>query len=393
MALIDGKKIALEIKNEVKARTAAFIAKGGAQPGLSVVLAGGDPASQVYVANKERACAETGIASAVYRLPESVSREELLALIDRLNADPSVSGVLTQLPLPAHIDETAVLERISPEKDVDCFHPHNVGLLYIGRTRFSPCTPQGVIELLTRSGVSLAGKNCVVIGRSNIVGKPLAALLTQHNATVTICHSKTENLPQIARNADILTVAVGRPRFAGADFVKEGAVVIDVGIHRLESGKLCGDVDFEAVSPKASLITPVPGGVGPMTVATLMDNCLKAAEIQYKSREAGNISWAEINQLLEKNGVSEYYSLRDASKRRGVSDVSSARRILKLGLVLEAADEIYSAGFQALHDAKFKAPAGVNPWDKLKSDIKARFPELSDNSIRQIVARMDFLTR
>ena len=256
--IIDGKAISQQIKDELKEE------------------AGKDPASSVYVNNKKKACAYIGIESLSYELEEKVSEEELLSLIRDLNGNPAVNGILVQLPLPAQIDEFKVIQTISPEKDVDGFHEKNVGALNTGGKGFVSCTPAGIIQLLKRSGISIAGKHCVVIGRSNIVGKPAAALMLRENATVTICHSRTQNLKEMTRQADILIVAMGRPKAIDADYVKDGAVVIDVGIHRMENGKLCGDVDYASVEPKASYITPVPGGVGPMTIAMLMENCMSA---------------------------------------------------------------------------------------------------------------------
>jgi methylenetetrahydrofolate dehydrogenase (NADP+)/methenyltetrahydrofolate cyclohydrolase len=244
-----------------------------------VIQVGSDPASSVYVGNKKKACAYIGIKSLSYELPEETTQEELLALIDKLNKDASVHGILCQLPLPAHIDEDAVIGAISPKKDVDGFHPQNVGALVIGQQGFVSCTPAGIIQLLKRSGIDIAGKHCVVIGRSNIVGKPMALLMLRENATVTICHSRTANLAEICREADILIVAIGKPQFIGAEYVKDGAVVIDVGIHRDADNKLCGDVKYDEVAEKASHITPVPGGVGPMTIAMLMHNCVEAMKI------------------------------------------------------------------------------------------------------------------
>ncbi|GHU58376.1 bifunctional protein FolD [Clostridia bacterium] len=268
--IIDGKKIAEIIKDEIRDKVARLEKK----PKLAVVLVGGDPASQVYVSGKKRACEYTGILSESHELPENTSTEELLALIDRLNGDEGVTGILVQLPLPAHISTETVLYRISRDKDVDCFHPYNAGLLSIGKPRFSPCTPAGVIELLKRYNIPIEGKNCVVIGRSNIVGKPMGTLLLAQNGTVTTAHSRTRDLAEISARADILVATIGKPKFVTAEFVKEGAVVIDVGIHRLDGKKLCGDVDFDAVAEKTAYITPVPGGVGPMTIAMLMQNCL-----------------------------------------------------------------------------------------------------------------------
>lgn len=275
--IIDGKQISADVKAEAAQRVAELKSQG-VSVGLAVVLVGNDPASQVYVNNKKKACAACGIESFEYVLPEETTREELLALVDKLNKDDKVDGILVQLPLPRHLDEKEVINAISPNKDVDAFHPVNVGKIMIGDYTFAPCTPAGIIELIERSNISLEGKNCVVIGRSNIVGKPMSMLLLHKNATVTICHSRSKNLAEITKGADVLVAAVGRANFVTADMVSEGAVVIDVGINRLDSGKLCGDVDFEAVAPKCSYITPVPGGVGPMTIAVLMQNTVKAAE-------------------------------------------------------------------------------------------------------------------
>lgn len=278
--LIDGKRISQELKNEVRGRVAE-LADMHISVTLAVVLVGEDPASQVYVRNKKKACAYTGIQSQSYELPASTTEEELLNLIDKLNGDPAVNGILVQLPLPAQISEDHVIRRISPEKDVDGFHPESVGRLSIGERGFVSCTPAGIIELLKRSHVKIDGSRAVVVGRSNIVGKPAAMLLLRENATVTVCHSHTENLREITKQADILVAAVGRPRMIDATYVKDGAVVIDVGIHRTGEGrKLCGDVDFDSVEKVASMITPVPGGVGPMTIAELMNNCVIAAEMQ-----------------------------------------------------------------------------------------------------------------
>lgn len=273
--LIDGKRISQEIKDELKEKAAA-LKEQGIQGCLAVIQVGDDPASAVYVRNKKRACAYIGIDSLAYELPEETTEEELLDLIGRLNADEKVNGILVQLPVPAHINENRIIQAISPSKDVDGFHPQNVGALVSGLAGFVSCTPAGVIQLLKRSGIKIAGKNCVVIGRSNIVGKPMALLMLRENATVTIAHSKTENLKDICKRADILIVAIGKPKFIDASYVKEGAVVIDVGIHRNAENKLCGDVDFDSVSPVAEAITPVPGGVGPMTIAMLMNNCVEA---------------------------------------------------------------------------------------------------------------------
>ncbi|MGN0403478.1 MAG: bifunctional methylenetetrahydrofolate dehydrogenase/methenyltetrahydrofolate cyclohydrolase FolD [Acetatifactor sp.] len=269
--LIDGKRISQEIKDELKEK----VAKQGLKRCLAVIKVGNDPASGVYVNNKKKACEYVGIQSLSYELPEETTEEELLKLIGELNAKEEVNGILVQLPLPSHIDEDKVLLAIDPTKDVDGFHPVSVGNLSIGRPGYVSCTPAGVIQLLKRSGIEIAGKECVVIGRSNIVGKPMAMLLLRENATVTICHSRTRDLKEVTKRADILVVAIGKPRFVDETFVKEGAVVIDVGIHRNENGKLCGDVDFDKVAPHTSAITPVPGGVGPMTIAMLMHNCVE----------------------------------------------------------------------------------------------------------------------
>ncbi len=274
--LIDGKRISREIKDELKEQVAA-LKEEGKEIGMAVIQVGNDPASSVYVGNKKKACAYIGIRSESYELPEETSQEELLALIGKLNADPKIHGILVQLPVPAHIDEEAVIKAIDPAKDVDGFHPQSVGALSIGQKGFVSCTPAGIIQLLKRSGIEIEGKECVVIGRSNIVGKPMALLLLRENGTVTVAHSRTKNLKEVCRRADILVVAVGKPKMVDASYVKEGAVVIDVGIHRNADNKLCGDVDFESVEPVASAITPVPGGVGPMTIAMLMYNCVQAA--------------------------------------------------------------------------------------------------------------------
>lgn len=278
MILIDGKKTAAEIRGELREQIAAFCADSGVTPGLAVIIVGDDPASTVYVRNKHRACEEVGIRSFVHAMPADTSEQELLSLIDRLNRDDSVHGILVQLPLPRHIDRDHVIESISPDKDVDAFHPQNVGRIMTGEYAFLPCTPAGVMELLDRYHIEVEGKRCVVVGRSNIVGKPQALLLLERNGTVTICHSKTKDLSAITREADILVAAIGRPHFIGADMVKEGAVVIDVGIQRMPDGKLAGDVDFDAVAPKCYAITPVPGGVGPMTITMLLRNTLTAAQ-------------------------------------------------------------------------------------------------------------------
>ncbi|MCD8090473.1 MAG: bifunctional methylenetetrahydrofolate dehydrogenase/methenyltetrahydrofolate cyclohydrolase FolD [Clostridiales bacterium] len=276
---IDGKVISGIIKDEVKAEVSALKEKG-IDVTLAVIQVGEDPASTVYVGNKKKACAYTGIVSRAYNLPEDVSEEELLSLIRKLNDDSDVNGILVQLPLPKHISESRVIETISPKKDVDGFHIQSAGALLTGEKGFLPCTPAGIIELIKRTGVDITGKECVVIGRSNIVGKPMAVLLLRENGTVTICHSKTKDLRSVTKRADILVAAIGKPKFIDASYVKEGAVVIDVGIHRNENNKLCGDVDFESVEPVAYAITPVPGGVGPMTIAMLMKNCLEARKQQ-----------------------------------------------------------------------------------------------------------------
>lgn len=278
-AIIDGKAISAKVKSEVRQETEALKAKG-ISIGLAVVIVGDNPASRVYVNNKKKACAEVGFESFEYALPEETTQEELLALVDKLNKDDTVNGILVQLPLPKQIDEKAVINAILPEKDVDAFHPVNVGKIMIGDFAFLPCTPAGVMELIASTGVEISGKECVVIGRSNIVGKPMAMLLLHKNGTVTICHSKTKNLAEVCSRADILVAAVGRANFVTPDMVKEGAVVIDVGMNRLENGKLCGDVDYAACFEKAGYITPVPGGVGPMTIAMLMKNTLTSAKIK-----------------------------------------------------------------------------------------------------------------
>lgn len=279
--IIDGKAISQQIKDECKKRVDALREKG-MESALAVIQVGADPASSVYVGNKKKACEALGIRSEAYELPEETTEEELLSLIERLNADEGIHGILVQLPVPPQIDADKIIRAIDPAKDVDGFHPMNVGRLSIGETGFVSCTPAGIIELLKRSNIKIAGKHAVVIGRSNIVGKPMAMLLLRENATVTVAHSKTENLPELCRTADILIVAIGKPKFIDQSYIKEGAVVIDVGIHRLpqEDGKtkLCGDVDFDTVSPLVSAITPVPGGVGPMTIAMLMSNVVSATE-------------------------------------------------------------------------------------------------------------------
>lgn len=270
--IIDGKAISAQIKDEVKERVAALAAQGK-KVCLAVIQVGNDPASSVYVGNKKKACAYVGIESLAYELAEETTQEELLDLIRELNAREDVNGILVQLPLPKQIDEDAVIRAIDPKKDVEGFHPQSVGALCIGQPGFVSCTPAGIIQLLKRSGIEISGKECVVIGRSNIVGKPMALLLLRENGTVTVCHSRTKDLKEVAKRADILVVAVGKPKMITREYVKEGAVVIDVGIHRNENNKLCGDVDYEDVAPVCSAITPVPGGVGPMTIAMLMYNC------------------------------------------------------------------------------------------------------------------------
>lgn len=274
--LIDGKKIAAEIKDELKEKVSK-LKEEGIHICLAVIQVGDDPASSIYVNNKKKACAYIGIESLAYELPEETTQEELVSLVQKLNGDAKVNGILVQLPLPDHIDADAIIRAISPDKDVDGFHPESVGRLCIGAEGFVSCTPAGVIQLLKRSGIGIAGKECVVMGRSNIVGKPMSILLLRENGTVTITHSCTEDLKKVTGRADILVVAIGRPKFVTKDFVKAGAVVIDVGMHRNADNKLCGDVDFEDVKDKVSAITPVPGGVGPMTIAMLMYNCVRAA--------------------------------------------------------------------------------------------------------------------
>jgi methylenetetrahydrofolate dehydrogenase (NADP+)/methenyltetrahydrofolate cyclohydrolase len=277
--IINGKEVAARVKAEVRNEVLRLKEKG-IDTGLAVVIVGNDPASRVYVNSKKKACEEVGINSYEYALPEETTQDELLKLVGELNADERVDGILVQLPLPKHIDENAIINAISPQKDVDAFHPFNVGRIMIGEYNFLPCTPAGVMELIKSAGIELSGKDCVVIGRSNIVGKPMAMLLLHKNATVTICHSKTRNLKEICSKADVVVAAVGRANFVTADMVKDGAVVIDVGINRLPDGKLCGDVDFDGVKEKAGYITPVPGGVGPMTIAMLMKNTLTSSKLK-----------------------------------------------------------------------------------------------------------------
>ena len=273
--IIDGKAISARIKDELKAEVEHKRAQGR-EAALAVIQVGNDPASTVYVNNKKKACAYIGIDSKSYELPEETTQEELTELIDKLNEDPMITGILVQLPVPAHIDDDAIIKRISPKKDVDGFHPMSVGALCIGKEGFVSCTPAGVMKLLEYSGIDVAGKECVVVGRSNIVGKPMALLLLRANGTVTICHSKTKDLKSVCKRADILVVAVGKPKMINEEYIKDGAVVIDVGIHRMDNGRLCGDVDFDRVCDKCSAITPVPGGVGPMTIAMLMYNVVSA---------------------------------------------------------------------------------------------------------------------
>ena len=276
--IIDGKAISKEIKDEVK-EAVSGLKKQGITVSLAVIQVGNDPASSVYVGNKKKACEYCGIESVSYELAEETTQDELLTLIEKLNKDEKINGILVQLPLPKHMDEDAVIKAIAPIKDVDGFHPQSVGALCIGQPGFVSCTPAGIIELLKRSNVEIAGKECVVIGRSNIVGKPMAILLLRENGTVTITHSRTKDLKEVTKRADILVVAIGKPKMITREYVKEGAVVIDVGIHRNENNKLCGDVDFDDVAPVCSAITPVPGGVGPMTIAMLMKNCLTSVAL------------------------------------------------------------------------------------------------------------------
>ena len=277
--IIDGKTISLQIKEELKQKAADLRAQGTAVT-LAVIQVGDNPASCVYVRNKKKGCEYIGIGSLSYELPEETTQEELLSLIQELNGRGDVNGILVQLPLPAHIDEDTVIKAIDPRKDVDGFHPQSVGALCIGQPGFVSCTPAGIIQLLKRSGISIEGKECVVLGRSNIVGKPMSLLLLRENATVTIAHSRTKNLKELTSRADILIVAIGKPKMVTREYVKEGAVVIDVGINRDENNKLCGDVDFEDVEPICSAITPVPGGVGPMTIAMLLNNCIESVHLQ-----------------------------------------------------------------------------------------------------------------
>ncbi len=280
-SLIDGKAIASSVREKIKTKTDELKEKG-ITPGLAVIIVGNNPASRVYVNNKKKACEQVGFNSYEYALKEETTTDELLSLINKLNNDDNVDGILCQLPLPEAIDETAVLNAISPDKDVDAFHPVNCGRLFIGNQKFLPCTPAGIMEMFKYCGIDVSGKNCVIIGRSNIVGKPMAMLLLQSNATVTVCHSKTKNVADFTKRADIIVAAVGKEKFLTEDMVSDGAVIIDVGMNRNAQGKLCGDVDFENVSKKASWITPVPGGVGPMTITMLLKNTLTSAESKIK---------------------------------------------------------------------------------------------------------------
>ena len=277
--IIDGKLVTSEVRKATASEISEFKEKYGVTPGLAVILVGNDPASAVYVRNKHKGCLEVGINSYEIKMGEETTEEELISQIDKLNSDENVHGILVQLPLPKHINEDRILNRISPKKDVDAFHPENVGKIMLGKYAFLPCTPAGIMELLAFYNVDIEGKECVVLGRSNIVGKPMSQLLLAKNGTVTVCHSKTKNLAEVTKRADILVVAIGKALFVGKEMVKEGAVVIDVGINRLPDGKLCGDVDFDSVSSVASMITPVPGGVGPMTITMLLKNTLTAAKL------------------------------------------------------------------------------------------------------------------
>lgn len=278
--IIDGKSVSAAVKAKVASEASQIKEKLGIDIGLAVVIVGNDPASRIYVNNKKKACELCGFKSFEFAMPEETTQDQLLELIDKLNGDKNVNGILVQLPLPKHLDEKSVINRISPEKDVDAFHPVNVGKIMIGDYSFLPCTPAGVMELIASTGTDISGKECVVVGRSNIVGKPMAMLLLHKHGTVSICHSRTKDLAEVCRRADILVAAVGKARLITEDMVKDGAVVIDVGMNRMENGKLCGDVDFDGVSKKTSFITPVPGGVGPMTIAMLMKNTLTAAKLQ-----------------------------------------------------------------------------------------------------------------
>ena len=277
--MMDGKLVTAEVRKNTAIEIAEFKEKYGITPGLAVILVGNDPASAVYVRNKHKGCLEVGINSYEIKMPEETTEQELLQEISKLNDDEKVHGILVQLPLPKHISEDRILNSISPRKDVDAFHPENVGKIMLGKYAFLPCTPAGVMELLSFYNIEIEGKECVVLGRSNIVGKPMSQLLLAKNGTVTVCHSRTKNLSEVTKRADILVVAIGRAKFVGKEMVKDGAVVIDVGINRLPDGKLCGDVDFDEVSSVASMITPVPGGVGPMTITMLLKNTLTAAKL------------------------------------------------------------------------------------------------------------------
>lgn len=281
--IISGKEIASSVRAQIAEKGRLFTERTGVVPGLAVVIVGEDPASKVYVRNKKKGCEEVGFYSEVHELPEDITQERLMSELETINKNPKIHGILVQLPLPRHLDEKAVIDFIPPEKDVDAFHPVNTGKIMIGNYDFLPCTPAGVMKMLEYENIDVTGKNCVVIGRSNIVGKPMAMLLLHSNGTVTICHSKTKNLADITSKADILVSSVGKAKFVTADMVKEGAVVIDVGMNRDENGKLCGDVAFDEVAEKASAITPVPGGVGVMTITMLLQNTLKAAEIAVKN--------------------------------------------------------------------------------------------------------------
>ncbi len=272
---MDGKALSKEIRENIKIEIERITAQGERAPSLAVVLVGDDPASKIYVRNKKNACAEAGITSYEYTLPQTSTEEEVLSLINKLNNDPAVDGILVQVPLPSGINEKKIIDAISPEKDVDAFCETNIGKYFLGNAKLLPCTPGGILHILNKYNINIDGKNCVVIGRSNIVGKPMATLLLQKNGTVTVCHSKTKGLSDFTKNADIIVVAIGKPKFLTADMIKEGAVIIDVGINRTESGKVVGDVDFDACKEKASYITPVPGGVGPMTIAQLLLNVLR----------------------------------------------------------------------------------------------------------------------
>lgn len=283
--IINGKIVSQKLRSELKEGVDSFRSETGVTPGLAVIIVGGDPASQIYVRNKQRACAEVGINSVVIEYPDGTTESELLSKIDQLNSDSNIHGILVQLPLPENINEKAIIDRIDPGKDVDAFHPYNVGKIMLGSYDFLPCTPAGIIALLDYYKVDIAGKCCAVIGRSNIVGKPMALLLTERNATVTLCHSKTKGLGDICRNSDIIVVAIGRAEYLTANMVKDGAIIIDVGINRLSDGRLVGDVNFDEVSRVASLITPVPGGVGPMTITTLLKNTLLAAKIKNSRKD------------------------------------------------------------------------------------------------------------